>query len=118
MNNEIINNIEKYFNKYPRYKENIEEIVTEKEIKEFNKIIDKLNNEEKIYKYEAKIIYEFNKKTRQCTACKRDIKEAKMWSHIEIKTKTHKKEPIDFHNKCTECEFKEIIIEEQQGLLK
>jgi len=92
-----------------KYKENLSEFVTDEQIAERNRIMQKISENRKPTKKEADFLMNFEKKTRICCTCGKSVSEAGLWNRANMID--YPEVYIGYHFQCFSCELQSIVLE-------
>lgn len=97
-----------------RYKENVEGLLTEKEIIRYNSVFGKVikMDEEggilKLSKVDADFLLRCNRKIRVCTSCGKGFGDQEHFAMAVVSTDNG--HDFDFHNQCFQCEMLSMFL--------
>ena len=95
-----------------KYKENLGDLVTDEQIEERNRIMQKLNNDKIPTKKECMFLMDFERKTRICYTCGKSVEDAKGW--IITNLEEYPELEIGYHFRCLECDMRHIVEEDSR----
>ncbi len=90
-----------------KYKENYFDFVTNEQIKERNRIMQKMNEHKIPTTKERAFLMDFERKTRICYTCGKSVDEAKSWTIATIEERPELE--IGYHFCCYQCEIQNIM---------